>query len=534
MNGDYLLQDYLVRSSERFPENVAIKNGNNKVTYKELMRQSIAVAENLSNLEMRQGDFVCLYAGKSIATVSAIFGVLFAGGAYIPLDTIASPTERCCDIIEQSNSRFLITTSEKLEQLCKNTRFRMKLLFNLHILLLDNFVGNENYKDMKYKVMDWDASMNASELRVRRVTSEDLAYILYTSGSTGKPKGVMLSHLNGRTFIDWCLSEFIPNETDHFISIAPFHFDLSIFDLYVSLACGGSLFIMPEEDERNPLKAILYLKSEQITYLYSVPSLWIVFMKYGKIEANEFPYLRKILYAGEPFPITYLKVLLEQFIDCEIYNLYGLIETNVFTYYKVKKEDCDKGIVPIGYECANSDAVVICEGREVTKSGDEGELCVRGSCVMKGYYNENILTQNCFIKSPVKRHHGDLLFRTGDIVRINEDGAFVFLGRTDFMIKKNGFRIELLEIEKVLNANENITEAIATGVKDDNGQIYIGVYIASKNPNMTVVDVKNYVAEKLPKYMVPDLCLFGVDIPRNSNGKADRQKITTLFSEILT
>lgn len=511
----YLLQDYLLESANKYPQKTAIVYEENKVTYQGLLRWSRQVANQLHKMGFSARNAVCLYLEKSMQEIAAMFGVLFCNGFYIPLDTVASPVRRCLTIIEKSASDYIITDKKNYEILLANTDLEWQK--EKKILVLDEKIMTTPLED-------------GQEVSLRQGISQDLAYILYTSGSTGEPKGAMLTHRNATAFINWCLHYFKPDEKEQFISITPFHFDLSIFDIYVSIASGGCLYIPSRQEEENPLQIINILRREKVTYLYSVPSLWIAFVKYGKIEKGTFPSLKKVLFAGESFPLKYLKKGMELVPQAEFYNLYGLIETNVFTFYKVEKKDLGQDMpIPIGYVCEDSEAVIIKDNREVTEVLEEGELCVRGSTVMKGYYREKELTAKSFMISPIPHHHGELLYKTGDIVMRNEKGAFVLIGRNDFIVKKNGYRIGLPEIEAAIYTFPFVQEAAVIAFKQGEEVMICAGIQKTKENQIKILEFKQKLRDRIPKYMIPDFIAFLQELPHNQNGKIDRQKLKKYF-----
>lgn len=528
---DFLLQDYLFSTARKYPYRYAVQYDDKKVTYTELLQKSCVVADYLVKAGVKKDVPVILYLDKSDKAVEAVFGILISGGVYVPVDTITSPVYRCAAIIEQSMSNFLITSGANLEKIVSDSSFKQESLKKLNIIVLDHQYSLEKNLFLSYVEVDWTLQIEKESFS--RGSKEDSAYILYTSGSTGKPKGVVLSHLNGSAFVDWCLDYFKPCKEDRFLSVTPFHFDLSVFDLYVSIACGGCLVMTPFIKERNIHNLILYLKQEQITYIYSVPSLWIAFLKYGKLQKGDFSCLKKILFAGEVFPPKYLKEAASYVPSADFYNLYGLIETNVFTYYKVNTKNI-QGVknIPIGYPCCSSETVIMKDGKIVTQAGVEGELCVQGPTVMKEYYKEKELTDKAFVTVKGKDGKSIRFFRTGDIVKKDEDGAFIYISRNDFMVKRNGYRVELPEIEAVLFELDFVREAAVVAVRDKENNIFICAALQTEGEQkLGTLSLKQAVGEKLPTYMIPDFYLVVPEFVRSTSGKVDRQWLRNYFSE---
>ncbi|MSU20346.1 MAG: D-alanine--poly(phosphoribitol) ligase, partial [Pedosphaera sp.] len=350
----------------------------------------------------------------------------------------------------------------------------------------------------------------------------DLAYILYTSGSTGRPKGVMLSHGNAACFIDWCSDVFQPNESDRFSSHAPFHFDLSILDIYVSLKHGATLVIVEEQLGKDPVRLAPWIAEKRLTVWYSAPSILSLLAQFGKLDQYDYSSLRMVLFAGEVFPIRYLKRLQSLWPNRRYFNLYGPTETNVCTFYEVPQviPATQTEPVPIGKACAHCQPLVVDEaGRELAR-GAEGELCIAGPSVLPGYWNLPDQTDGAFLPG-----HKTRWYRTGDIVVELPDGNYKFLGRRDRMVKKRGYRIELGEIEAVLYRHPAIKEAAVLALPGDDG-VRIKAFASTRDSaKLSVIELKKFCSENLPLYMVPDLFSCLDSLPKTSTDKTDYQKL---------
>ena len=358
------------------------------------------------------------------------------------------------------------------------------------------------------------------------VGAADLSYILYTSGSTGRPKGVMISHSNAICFIDWCSQVFQPNESDRFSSHAPFHFDLSIFDIYVALKHGATIVIVDEALAKDPMSLAPWIAAKQLTIWYSAPSILSLMAQFGNLARYDYLSLRQILFAGEVFPIKYLRLLKSLLPDPRYFNLYGPTETNVCTWYEVPHEIPESQVEPvsIGQTCSHCRALVVNEGGTEVSAGFEGELCIAGPSVLQGYWNLAAQTAKAFLPQQVERW-----YRTGDIVVEQSDGNFRFLGRRDRMVKKRGNRIELGEIEAALYRHPRMKEAAVLATTDDDGGVRIKAFVSTRDAvQLSIIELKKLCADHLPLYMVPDVFQWLVSLPKTSTDKIDLQKLKEL------
>jgi amino acid adenylation domain-containing protein len=352
-----------------------------------------------------------------------------------------------------------------------------------------------------------------------------LAYILYTSGSTGRPKGVMLSHGNAACFIDWCSEVFQPTGHDRFSSHAPFHFDLSILDIYVSLKHGATLVLVKEQLGKEPARLAPWIAEKKITIWYSAPSILSLLAQFGKLEQHDYSSLRLVLFAGEVFPIKYLKLLKSLWLHPGYFNLYGPTETNVCTFYEVPHRipQSQTEPIPIGKACPYCQPLVVDElGAEVARRA-KGELCIAGPSVMEGYWNLPENTAKAFLSG-----HDARWYRTGDIVVELPDGNYKFLGRRDRMIKKRGYRIELGEIEVALYQHPAIKEAAVLAFANDDG-VPIKAFTSTRDGSkLSIIELKKFCSENLPLYMVPDIFCSLESLPKTSTDKIDYQKLKSL------
>ena len=489
-----------------------------KITYAELDALSDRARDRLVALGVQRGDRVGIYVRKSIDALVAILGAMKAGAAYVPVDPSA-PAWRCAYILNDCSVRAAV-----LEE-----RFRAAFEEEVGklggkvpgLIALDGAGGGGPIRAALDRL---DAGKRAPAAESVSCGPEDLAYILYTSGSTGKPKGVMLTHGNALAYVDWLSETFEPRPTDRFSSHAPLHFDLSILDLYLCFKHGGTLILIGAEIGREPSGLAQLIAERRISIWYSAPSILSVLGEFGKLERFDFGALRIVFFAGEVFPIKYLRLIKQQWPQPRYVNMYGPTETNVCTWYEIPKRIADDRAdpYPIGKVCSNlRGKVVDGDGRDLGPDA-EGELCITGTNVMIGYWNLPEQTARSFLVD----REGARWYRTGDIVVRDDNGDYVFLGRRDRMVKRRGHRVELGEIEAGLYRHTQIREAAVVAQSDADGGVRIRAFIAMKDGQQgSIIALKKFSAEQLPASMIPDDFVFLETLPKTSTDKTDYQRL---------
>ena len=362
------------------------------------------------------------------------------------------------------------------------------------------------------------------------ITDNDLAYILYTSGSTGQPKGVMISHLNSLTFVNWCFDEFQVTSNDRVSSHAPFHFDLSIFDLFCSLKAGAAIYLVPGELAAFPVRLAEWIASKKITCWYSVPLALIQLVEHGKLEQHNFDSLRLVLFAGEVFPIKYLRRLVEFLPKPAYCNLYGPTETNVCTYYTSSLRHRS------GKNRAGADRQSLRQHRSLCRRYQRpgsGPGRRRRVTLSQRHGDEGILGAAGFdrshgIPNPLNANYAEVVYRTGDIVKLMPSGDYQYIGRRDKMVKSRGYRIELGEIETALYAHPGVKEAAVVAVPDERIGARLIAYVVPAGADITSAELTRFCAERVLRYMVPERIELSSQLPKTSTGKIDK---TTLENE---
>jgi amino acid adenylation domain-containing protein len=516
----YILQQLLSKSAKAYPEKTAVWARNRSITYQELEERSNQMAHLLRQQGIQKGDRVGLFFPKCVESVISMLGVLKAGGVYVPLDPQA-PADRIGYIISNCGIRVLITNHERRAALTSET-----------LDLLECCISTdqaENGKDGKMVPWSHLAEFPADHAPTVNLIETDLAYILYTSGSTGRPKGVMISHQNALTFVEWCAEEFQVRSEDRLSNHAPLHFDLSVFDVYNTLEAGATVYLITEDLAVFPTSLANFIVEQGITIWYSVPSALMLLLLHARLTQDKLKNLRIILFAGEVFPMKYLRQLAEMAPAAELYNLYGPTETNVCTYYKVERErlaSLEK--LPIGIACANTDAFAVTDDGKRAATGESGELYVRGPGVTYGYWADTEKTQKMCIPNRFEQNFEEKMYRTGDLVTVAEDGNFYFQGRRDSMIKSRGYRIELGEIESALLSHPGVREAAVLAVPDEVvGNRLRAVVSLMEADSLKPLDLQQHCSTLVPKYMIPEFIELCAELPKTSTGKIDRVKLAS-------
>jgi amino acid adenylation domain-containing protein len=489
------------------------------MTYAELDRAANKLANQLVSLGVRRGDRVGLYLEKSLEAVIGVYGILKAGAGYVSID-VKAPTGRSGYIVGNCGIQVLVSNSERAAawpELAEGTSLA-------HVVVMDGEGdGAEGVTPIGRSSVD---AMASSSPDVGAI-DQDLAYIIYTSGSTGAPKGVKLTHRNALVFVNWTVDEYGINHDDRLSSHAPFHFDLSVLDLYASSHTGATLFLVPASASVFPIQINRFIANNRITVWYSVPSILSMVLQRGKLEQGAFPDLRWMLFAGEVFPTKYLSHLMSLLPHVRFSNLYGPTETNVCTFYNVPTiPDPHGGDIPIGRPIPNTDGYVVGEDGALVARGEVGELWIRSGTVMAGYWGDPERTSQRLLDDPFGTEIVDKVYRTGDLVRENANGDYVFLGRRDNQIKSRGYRIELGEIETALYRHPGVVECAVVAVPDDLITNRLHAF-ASVREGVTTHDLLHHCKGLVPPYMLPETFDLLEVLPKTSTGKIDRQDLKT-------
>jgi D-alanine--poly(phosphoribitol) ligase subunit 1 len=493
--------EFLNRTVARIPERTAVRDAGGAYTFGEFRRKALELAAVLVARADATNSPIAVYLPKSKEAVLCFAAILYSGNCYAPLD-VKSPAARTVAVLEKLGPALLVTDLANLAELRKAGAPLDR------IVVLEDAPRCEVTPEL--------------ERRFERVIDTDPIYIIHTSGSTGIPKGVTIAHRGVIDYIDWANSVYTVDESTVIGSQAPFHFDNSTLDIYLCFSRGATLDLIPGELFLFPVKLIEYMRTRGINFVFWVPSVLMQVANMDILAHTELPPLGQILFAGEVMPCKQLNYWRKWFPNALFSNLYGPTEITVdCTYYIVSRELADNEPLPIGFPCRNSDVLILNAENRPAAVGERGELCVRGSSLALGYWNDPEQTAAAFVENPLQPHYPERLYRTGDLVYRNEAGEIVFTGRADQQIKHMGYRIELGEIETAVLSLPEVRNACAVY---DHAKSQIVLFFEGER-ELNAGAIRKALEPLLPKYMFPSVCTQMVSLPVNPNGKTDRKAL---------
>lgn len=496
--------NWLDTTAAKMPDKIAIYDEYEKITYQDYKRKSQAIAREIIRLREARGlnrrTPVVVYLEKNHKVLVSFMGIAYSGGFYSPID-VDMPSSRANKILEILQPKIVITSPELKKKFHE---------FNYHgdYILYDEIAAQDGDDEIVSAGME-------------KIIDTDLLYVLFTSGSTGVPKGVSITHRAVIDYIDWVTETFRISADDSFGNQAPFYFDNSILDIYSCLKTGATLHIIPKKLFFQPVLLLEYLKEHFINTIFWVPSALIVVSRlkaFRNVDLTKT--LKRVLFCGEVMPNKQLNIWRKYLPDVIYANLYGPTEiTDACAFYIVNREFADDEPLPIGTQMKNTEILVLNENDELVREGEPGELCVRGTSLAAGYYNNPAKTREAFVQNPLNTSIPEMVYRTGDIVKYNEYGELVYLSRKDFQIKYLGHRIELGEIETAVSSLDGIT--LNCCLYDEKAQRIVLFMDAEVEEEK----IKTKLQELVPAYMIPGKIVYLREMPMNANGKIDRVKL---------
>jgi amino acid adenylation domain-containing protein len=493
--------EYFEKTVLEQPQRKAVIDGVNSITFEELQKKSKVIAQILETTFDTLNKPIAVYLPKSIDSVIANMGITYSGNIYMNLD-IKTPVERSRNIVALTKPKIIITSKSLLDKVASFNIEGTEILFVEEI-------------DFSLRI-DEEALKN----KLDKIIDTDPYCIINTSGSTGTPKAVVLNHRSFIDFTEWANETLKISNNEIIGSLSPLVFDIYSFELCMLMSKGSTIVILPEHLAAFPAKILSIMKEEMVTFIFWVPTIMVNIANMDLLSKINLTELKTVWFAGEVFPTKQFNYWRRSLTSTKFINLYGPIEITLdCTYYIVEREIKDEQPIPIGFPCRNTDILILNEKNELVGNNEEGELCVRGTSLAMGYYNNPEKTSAAFVQNPLNTSYPEIIYRTGDVVYINDLNEIIFKGRKDSLIKHMGYRIELSEIEHVII---NTLKLVDNGcVVYNKAKKEISLVYESKN-EVAIADLRKAIGEHLPKYMVPTAYIRIDELPRNTNGKIDR------------
>lgn len=498
---------YLESSAKKYPNKDAIIDQNGSLSFSDLRMLAVKTANAIlmHTQEIQRPVLVFLPKGKD--SIAMFMGAVYTRNIYVPTD-YRYPKERICSLVDILNP-LLIITDERGKNKLESYGIDCPLLLESEI--------------HQQKILH-----SGDELCKKSLLS-DLVYIIFTSGSTGVPKGVTISNINILEYIDWVTEVFHDSEETRMGSVAPLYFDLSTHEIYTCLSKAATLIMVPEKYVAFPAATLKYIKEMHVNYLYWVPSAYGNVASLDLLKSIELDEVKSMIFGGEVMPVRTLNYWRKHLPNLEfIANMYGPTEATVnCTYYIVDREYKDDEKLPLGKACDIKNICLLDENdQEITAESinKAGELCVCGTSLSKGYWNNKEMTRRNFVTNPLIKEYDEVMYRTGDLVHYDENGLLCYLGRKDFQIKHMGYRIELEEIENAILRANIVNKACV--LYDNDAKKIVLVYSGSEE--LDAATLLKEISKVLPKYMVPSVCIYEKVFPCTESGKLDRKKLALL------
>lgn len=498
-------------SVRKYPQKVAVIDKDREITFSDLKLEAVKLAQKLIYSSASKNKPVAVFLDKSIESVYSDLGIIYSGNFYMNLD-VKTPAERISNILKLVEPIFIISTSKQIKNI------EAIIPETTDVILLD--------MDDRKVCLDEAFVLK----RLSTIIDTDPSCIINTSGSTGTPKGVVLNHKSFFDFTEWAIDTFKFEDDLVMGSLSPIVFDIYSFELCMLMAKASTLVVLPGNLAAFPAKILELLEKHKVNFLFWVPTIMVNIANMDLLSTYKLENLKTVWFAGEVFPTKQFNYWHHHLPQTTFANLYGPIEITLdCTYYIVDKEIPDEEPLPIGYACRNTDIIILDNDDQAVKEPNvEGELCVRGTSLAMGYYNNPEKTAAAFVQNPLNKAYPEVIYRTGDIVCYNEDGLIMFKGRKDNIVKHMGYRTDLGEIEHVII---NTLKLVKNGCIVYNQSAKEITLFYESEQAIPASEFRKKIGQALPKYMIPTVYNHLELLQRNTNGKIDRLYYKNLVNE---
>jgi len=516
-----LLHELFAETVARQPNATAVVMRDISLTYRQLDDASTRLARALREAGCRDGDRVGLMVPKSPMAVVAILACLKARCPYVPID-VQNPAPRAARIVDACAPRVILAT-----RTAANLLSEVRGQSDAAAAAAIGWLGDDEPAEGLAAAFT-QSTVDAQSAAPLHLTGEpeSRAHILFTSGSTGLPKGVVIGHESVVAFVKWGIEYFGYRPGDRVSGHAPFHFDLSTFDIFGALTAGCELYLVPPDINLLPNKVAAFIRDNKLTQWFSVPSVMNFMARLDVVRQNDFPDLKRVLWCGEVLPTPALIHWMQRLPHVEFTNLYGPTEATIASsYHTVTECPPDPSVpIPIGVACGGERLFVLDDAGKPAPVGEIGHLFIAGIGLAQGYWQDKEKTDAAFVPAV----DGDgLMYRTGDLAKLGEDGLIHFIGRADTQIKSRGYRIELGEIEAALGGIPQLKEYAVVAVNRDSieGATICCAYAVKEGMELSPADLRTLLAARVPSYMLPMRWQSMDPLPKNANGKIDRKHL---------
>lgn len=498
------LLEYYEKTIEQHSDKIAVIDGERQITFKDLAQNALAVGTAI--LQKFDGQIkhpIAVFLPKSIECITADIGIVYSGNAYMNLD-VKTPIQRIGNIINLVQPAYIITNKKYSDVL--ETVYPIE-----QILLIDDLLQVMPAHEILLKHLE-------------KIIDTDPLCLINTSGSTGTPKSVVLNHKSFIDFTEWAIATTKWSDNEIIGSLSPAIFDLYGFELCMLMAKSSTIVVIPDTFAAFPVKILQLMEKHKVSFIFWVPTIMVNIANMDLLSRIPLTDLKMVWFAGEVFPTKQFNYWYAHLKDTVFINLYGPIEITVScTYFIVNRAIPDNEPLPIGSPCRNTDILILDENDAlVVTPGVEGEICVRGTSLAMGYYNNSEKTAAAFVQNPLNKSYPEIIYRTGDIVCLNDKNEILFRGRKDSLIKHSGYRIELTEIEHVI---VNVLQLVKNGCAVYNFIKKEIVFFYEAEEEQSVAEFRKNIGKALPNYMIPTKYVCKDILPRNTNGKIDRLKL---------